>query len=86
MTNAEKLQNHRESYAKCKPLVICAKCGGTNLDQNSITELRCYTCDNSMPFDATKFSIRRYDGPEGEDDVMDAFITADKWSHRRQPS
>lgn len=72
-TNTEsKLETHRDSIREHKPIVFCVKCGSTRIDQNSINELRCYDCENTMVWDASKFSIRRYLDEFGESDVRRA--------------
>lgn len=57
----ERLQFHRDCLEdKRFPVVFCARCGSTYIDQNFIDELRCYTCGNTLKWDGTKFSINRY--------------------------
>jgi hypothetical protein len=82
MTNAAKLAKHRETFARFRPVVFCVRCGSTRLDQNSINELRCYDCDNVLPWDGTLFSIRRYS--TDTHDVTTAFETADRQTARRR--
>jgi ribosomal protein S27E len=71
-TDADRLKQHRESVGQFRPIVFCVKCGSTCVDQNSLTELRCYTCGNTLPWDAASFSIRRNADPHGESDVKRA--------------
>ena len=78
MSYRAKMIRHRESLANRKPVLFCCRCGSTNLDQNSISELRCYDCDNKTPWDGTKFSVRRWLDSHGEGDVINGFQCADK--------
>lgn len=58
--HTKKLATHRRTLKENSlPVVFCVQCGGTCIDQNSLTELRCYTCDSRMPWNADLFSIRR---------------------------
>lgn len=46
----DRLDTYRESVANGSlPVVFCVKCGSTRIDQNSLTELRCYECANTLP-------------------------------------
>jgi len=69
-------KRHDETYRESRPVVFCVRCGSTRLDQNSITELRCYDCGNTLPWDGTLFGIRRR--PEYPEDVTQAFRNADR--------
>lgn len=75
-TEAEKMRQHRESIVLFKPIVFCVKCGSTCIDQNSSTELRCYECGNTVPWDSGSFSIRRWSDEFGEGDAQRAIERA----------
>lgn len=78
MNHPAKLATHRRTMAEnTVPVVFCVKCGGTCIDQNSLTELACYTCGNVTPWNADNFSIRRGLDADGEHDVINAFRHAD---------
>lgn len=76
MDNKAKAERHDKTYQEYKPVVFCVRCGSTRLDQNSITQLACYDCGNTIPWDGTLFSIRRR--PKYTGDVTSAFLNADK--------
>lgn len=71
--SADRLKRHvmtvREGYL---PVVFCVKCGSTVIDQNSPDELRCYTCQNTMAWDNSLFSINRDVARSG---ITDAALT-----------
>lgn len=69
-----KCRRHTASYRDFRPVVFCVQCGSTRLDQNSVTELRCYDCGNTLPWDGSKFGIRRR--PEYTEDVTRALWNA----------
>ena len=57
----EKLEEHARCLAEERyPVVFCVLCGSTCIDQNFLTELRCYQCGNTLAWDGTKFGINRY--------------------------
>lgn len=70
------MDRHRKSAGQFRPVVFCVKCGSTRIDQNSSTELRCYECGNTVPWDADSFSIRRWQDDVGEGDVQRAIERA----------
>jgi hypothetical protein len=74
----DRMKEHRETIGTNAPVVFCCRCGSTILDQNFINELRCYNCHNTMRWDGTRFSIRRYLDEIGESDVEDGFASHDK--------
>ena len=71
-----KLKRHRESIKNSVPIIFCVRCGATFVDQNFPTELRCYECGTTMPWNSKKFSIRR--GLDAAHDVISAFNELEK--------
>jgi len=75
----ERLQHHIECCVEDErfPVVFCVKCGSTHIDQNFLTELRCYECGNTLAWDGSKFGINRYAAdqtmPGRFDDAKHAF-------------
>jgi predicted RNA-binding Zn-ribbon protein involved in translation (DUF1610 family) len=59
LTVEDKLAKHRQTFGQFAPVVFCVSCGSTCVDQNSLTEIRCYDCGNAAYWNARKFSIRR---------------------------
>jgi hypothetical protein len=53
------LETFGDSIKKHRSIVFCVKCGSTCIDQNSIDELRCYHCGNSLAWNGYSFSISR---------------------------
>lgn len=76
----DRIEEHRRSLFVSRriPVVFCVKCGSTNLDQNSVTEIRCYNCGNSAMWDSSRFSIRRGVEPNSESDVVKAVENEDR--------
>lgn len=72
MNIEEKVNRHNESFQRTRAIVFCARCGSTRIDQNDEATLKCYDCENTLAWDANKFSIRR--GPAATDDVRTAFL------------
>lgn len=70
MNIRQKCRRHDETIKTSRPVVFCARCGSTRIDQNSVVELVCYDCGNSAPWDATRFSIRRGLSDIGAGDVL----------------
>lgn len=78
-TLAQKILRHRKSLKTSNPpVVFCVRCGSTNLDQNSLTEIMCYDCENTIPWNGDLFSIRRGLDPSAESDVTDALEGAER--------
>jgi hypothetical protein len=55
VTTFQKSVQHR------KPVIFCVQCGSTSIDQNSIDELRCYNCGNTLTWNAYRFSVYQYE-------------------------
>lgn len=70
-----KIARHNRRLADHKPIVFCAACGSTMVDQWSLTLIRCSDCGNEAPWDATHFGIRRGDDEIGAADVDDHLCT-----------
>lgn len=76
MDDLQNLRAKGEAFLKgirmgYKSLVFCCTCGSPNVDQNSVSQLKCYTCGNVSYWDSYSFSIYR----EGvTSDISDAFI------------
>ena len=67
---SEKIEKFKETIDTSKSIVFCVQCGSTKIDQNSSSQLRCYSCDNVSIWDSGRFSIAR----EGSvSDVKQAF-------------
>jgi hypothetical protein len=57
----ERLERHAECLREERyPVVFCVRCGSTHIDQNSLTELRCYDCGNTLAWDGSRFGVNRY--------------------------
>jgi hypothetical protein len=66
----QKLQVFRETFKdRGGSIVVCVRCGSALVDQNSLAELKCYTCGNTLAWDGDKFTI--YKGSER--DILPAF-------------
>jgi hypothetical protein len=69
-----KVQKHEQCLKDERfPVVFCVNCGSTYLDQNSMHELRCYDCGNTLAWDGTKFGVNRWAAdPQAPDRLCDA--------------
>jgi len=79
----ERLERHAECLAEERyPVVFCVRCGSTHVDQNFLTELRCYDCGNTLAWDGLKFGVNRYateaTAPERFMDAARAFKASEK--------
>ncbi len=54
-----RLQKFRETIEYRNAIIVCVGCGSTVVDQNHLTELRCNSCGNTLPWDGTKFTVAR---------------------------
>ncbi len=60
LTVTEKVERFTKSVTEHLPVVFCVNCGSTHLDQNFISQIRCYDCGNvSNKWDGNKFGIAR---------------------------
>lgn len=62
-----RIDRYNEKSAGRRNAVVCVNCGSTRIDQNALHELRCYDCDEFMPWNGLRFTISRQN--EGVDDV-----------------
>lgn len=54
-----RLEKFRETIGHRHSILVCVKCGSTVVDQNTLKELRCNSCGNTLPWDGTKFTVAR---------------------------
>lgn len=79
MHHEAKIRRHNQTFNDFRPVVFCVRCGSTRVDQNSLTQLRCYDCDNTTAWNGLLFSIRR---DKSTSDVTRAFDNADRATAR----
>jgi predicted RNA-binding Zn-ribbon protein involved in translation (DUF1610 family) len=75
----KRLEKFRETVEMRHALIVCVKCGSTVVDQNTLTELRCNSCGNTLPWNGAKFTVARvgneHDYSGTEHDAKRAFET-----------
>lgn len=75
----QRLVKFGEDSSKYKNVIFCVNCGSTNIDQNSITELRCYSCHKSIVWNSFSFGIARNE--QNLDDVFKSLTRLNKSSY-----
>lgn len=58
-------------------IIICSKCGSTNIDKKSLTEIECKNCFNNMNF-STEFGIIPNNGFKNPQDITDMLSEVEK--------
>jgi ribosomal protein L37AE/L43A len=77
MDRNDKIKKFVETFPQKKAMVVCVKCGSTEIDQNDLNLLKCYTCGNTMPWNAAeKFAVIRIGTLDNETNkkVIDAMM------------
>ena len=69
-TRQQKLHTYFLDHESRINQVFCVSCGSTRLDQNSRTELKCYSCGRGVFWNSLRFGIARQ--ISSEKDVIDA--------------
>ena len=59
VAHVERMERFQATLPEHQHAVVCVRCGSCILDQNAWNELRCYTCGNTLPWDATRFTVVR---------------------------
>ena len=73
MNREEQWQNYLQSSHWFRPVVVCAKCGCTNIDHKPAGRLTCFKCGNGMHWSPDRFRVvrdmRQFSEPEMGDFV-----------------
>ena len=70
----KKLQRFQDSLQARKKVVFCVKCGSTNVGQDSLHQLRCHDCGNTLEWDGLSFGIVTTDeSSEATTEAVEAF-------------